>query len=188
MANIAVQELRAGTTFVLDGQPFMVQKYEHIKMGRGSATIRVRGKNLLTGTILDKSFINSAKVEEIDTIRRPMQYLYQDGKDFVFMDPKTYEQVTLPGDVVGESAPYLTEEVQVIVLFWDQRPLWIELPPKMQFTVSQTDPGVKGNSVSNMFKQAVLENGLNVKVPLFIKEGDGVVVDTRDGSYVERAK
>ena len=185
---MVVQDLRNGVAFLMDGAPYMCLKYEHVKMGRGSATIRIKAKNLLTGATTEKSFINSAKVEDINTLRRPMQYLYRDGKDCVFMDPKSYEQVNIPESVTAEEGKYLQEGTQVNVMFWDERPLWIELPPKMEFTIKETDPGVKGKSVSNLYKDAVLENGIRTRVPLFINEGDRVLVDTRDGSYAERVK
>lgn len=185
---IGVQDLRNGTTFLMDGQPYVALKYEHIKMGRGSATIKIKAKNLLTGAIFDKSFINSAKVEEINTQRRAMQYLYRGSGSFVFMDPKDYEQVEIVESVVGDQGKFLKEGIEVNILFWDERPLWIELPPKMEFKVAETDPGIKGNSASNMYKSAKLDNGMAVRVPLFINEGESVMIDTRDGSYVERAK
>jgi len=185
---IPVQDLRNGVTFLVDGAPYVCLKYEHVKMGRGSATIRIKAKNLLTGSTTEKSFINSARVEEINTVRRPMQYLYFDSAQYVFMDPKTYEQVGVSSEVVSGEAPYLKEGATVNILFWDERPLWIELPPKMEFTVKETDPGVKGNSVSNLYKDAVLDNGIKTRVPLFINEGDKVLIDTRDGSYAERVK
>ncbi|MEK9185364.1 MAG: elongation factor P [Patescibacteria group bacterium] len=185
---IVVQDLRNGVAFLMDGAPYMCLKYEHVKMGRGSATIRIKAKNLLTGATTEKSFINSAKVEDINTLRRPMQYLYFDSAQYVFMDPKTYEQVNISESVTAEEGRYLQEGTQVNVMFWDERPLWIELPPKMEFTIKETDPGVKGNSVSNLYKDAVLDNGIRTRVPLFINEGDKVLVDTRDGSYAERVK
>ncbi len=185
---IVVQELRNGVTFLADGAPYVCLKYEHVKMGRGSATIRIKAKNLLTGATTEKSFINSARVEEINTVRRPMQFLYWDGVNYVFMDPKTYEQVGVSSEVVSSEAPYLVEGTIVNILFWDDRPLWVELPPKMEFTVKETDPGVKGNSVSNLYKDAVLDNEIKTRVPLFINEGDKVLIDTRDGSYAERVK
>jgi elongation factor P len=188
MAMIGVQDIRNGTAFLLDGQPWLGLKYEHIKMGRGSATIKVKMRNLLSGAVVEKSFINSARVEEISTMRQPMQFLYRDANDFVFMDPKSYEQVTISGEVVGEQGGYLQEGTVANVLFWDERPLWIELPPKMEFTVSECDPGVKGNSVSNLYKPAKLSNNMTVRVPLFIEAGDRVMVDTRTGEYTERAK
>lgn len=185
---IVVQDIRNGTAFLLDGQPYLGLKYEHVKMGRGTATIRIKAKNLLTGTTIDKSFVNSARVEEINMARKSMQFLYKDGNNLVFMDPATYDQVEVSREVAGDDAVYLKEGGLVNVLFWDVRPLWIELPPKMEFVVKQTDPGVKGNSVANLFKSAVLDNGVAVRVPLFIDEGEKILVDTRDGTYVERVK
>lgn len=185
---LAVQELRNGMTFLMDGQLYITLKYEHIKMGRGSATIKIKAKNLLTGATTDKSFINSARVEETITTRRPMQYLYKDGKNYVFMDPKTYEQVEISSQVVSSEGVYLQENILVNILFWEDRALWIELPPKMEFTVTETDPGIKGNSAANMYKSAKLDNGMSVRVPLFINEGEKIIVDTRDGSYAERVK
>ncbi len=183
-----VQDIRNGSAFLLDDQPFIGLKYEHVKMGRGSATIRIKMKNLLTGATTEKSFINSARVEEINTFRKPMQYLYKDGDDYVFMEPNTYEQVSIPADIVGENGAYLMENVLVNVLFWDEKPLWIELPPKMEFTVTETDPGIKGNSAANMYKSAKLSNGMTTRVPLFIEEGEKILIDTRDGTYAERVK
>jgi elongation factor P len=185
---ITVQDLKNGVTFQMDGQPFIVLKYEHIKLGRGTATIRVKVKNLITGTTLEKTFINSARVEEITTLRRKIQYLYKDGKNYIFMDPKTYEQVAITGDVLDSSANFLKAGEDLNILFWDERALWVELPPKMEFTVAETPPGVKGNSATNMYKPATLENGLELKVPLFVNKGDKIRVDTRTGEYVDRAK
>lgn len=188
MAMLGVQDIRNGTAFLLDGQPWIGLKYEHIKMGRGSATIKIKMRNLLTGSTIEKAFINSARVEEIEVYRRPMQYLYQNGEGYAFMDPKSYDQIELGKDVVAESSRYLKEGTSVNVLFWDERALWVELPPKMEFTVVETDPGVKGNSVANLYKNALLDNGINIRVPLFIEQGEKVLVDTRDGSYAERVK
>jgi elongation factor P len=188
MASIVVQDIRNGTAFLLDGQPWLGLKYEHIKMGRGSATIKIKMRNLLTGATVEKAFVNSAKVEEVNLVRRPMQYLYKDDSGYVFMDPRSFEQAAVPAEVVGEQGVYLKDGIEVNVLWWDDRPLWVELPSKMAFTVAECDPGVKGNTVSNIYKAAKLDIGVIVKVPLFINEGDEVVVDTRDGSYVERVK
>ncbi|MBI5358498.1 elongation factor P [Candidatus Amesbacteria bacterium] len=188
MAMLNVQDLRNGMTFLMDGQLYITLKYEHIKMGRGSATIKIKAKNLLTGATTDKSFVNSAKVEEANTSRRPMQFLYKDGQNFVFMDPKDFGQIEVGSSILEDNAKYLKETVLVNILFWEDRPLWIELPPKMEFTVAETDPGIKGNSAANMYKSAVLDNGMTVRVPLFINEGEKIIIDTRDGNYAERVK
>lgn len=191
---ISVTELRAGTTFKMDGQLWQVLKYDHTKMGRGTATIKVKAKNLRTGSVLNKSFISGARVEDITTNRREMTFLYAesgDEGDITFMDPRTYEQISIPASVIGDQTPYLKEGENVFVLFYEDgdivEPLTVDLPPKMTFTVSEADPGVKGDSAANMLKSVTLENGVKIKAPLFIKTGEKIRVDTRTGEYVERA-
>lgn len=191
---IGATELRAGRTFQIEGTPYQVVKYEHIKMGRGGATVRVTVRNLQTAAVEEKTFSTNTTVEEIATVKRRLQYLYDDGNNVVFMDPKNYEQVEVGRKVVGEQLAFLREGQEVDLLFWSglggekDEPLGIDLPPKITLTVLETDPGVKGNSATNIYKQATLENGLAVKVPLFIKVGDKVRVDTRTGEYAERVK
>lgn len=192
---ISVTELRNGTTFQVDGKPFVALKYEHTKLGRGKANIRVKVKNLQTGQILEKTFISGAKVEPIKVQKRKMQYLYRDGGNFCFMDPTNFEQIELPLDLLGGQEKFLKEGLLVSVLFWEpstgsgqgKKPLSMELSITMEFTVRETGPGVKGDTAARSFKPATLENGIVVKVPLFIKAGDKVKVDTRTGKYIERA-
>lgn len=188
-------ELRAGKTFQMDGTPYQVVKYEHVKIGRGGATVRVSVRNLKTGANDEKTFSTSQTVEEIITIKRRLQYLYSDGENAVFMDPKTYEQVEVGKNILKSDLLYLKEGDLADLLFWVEgessskdKPLGIDLPPKVNLTVAETDPGVKGNSAANIYKPATLENGLVVKVPLFIKAGDKIRVDTRSGEYTERVK
>lgn len=183
---IPVTDLKKGVTFEMDGAPYKVVEYNHIKMGRGGATIRVSLRNLASGGVEEKTFNNGATVSPINTIKRKLQYLYE-ADNAVFMDPKTYEQVEIEKKTLGSDLGYLKEGQQVDVLFWDEKPLGIELPPNVTLAIAETDPGVKGNSASNFYKSAKLENGLMVKVPLFIKVGEKVRVDTRTGQYVERA-
>ena len=177
----------------MDGQPYLVLKYEFTKMGRGNATIKVKVKNLKTNSVTIKSFSSGNSIQDIQLLRKKMQYLYSDANNSVFMDPASYEQVEVSKELIEEQKPYLSDGMEVQVLFWDpstgsgQVPLSVELPSKLTFIVKETDPGEKGNSVANIYKPAKLENGLNVKVPLFIKQGEKVVIDTRDGSYVARA-
>lgn len=185
---ISVTELRAGATFLDDNQPYQVIKYEHTKMGRGTANIKVKSRNLLTGAVVEKSFLSGNRVEPIEIRRRKMQYLYQDDTVFYFMDPKTFEQVTIDKKILADQADYLKEGLEVIVLFWEDRPLNLELPMAMTFTIADTEPGVRGDSAANIWKEAVLDNGLKVKVPLFIKTGEKIRVDTRSGEYLERVK
>ncbi len=170
-----------------DGQPYQVLKYTFVKMGRGSATVKVKAKNLISGSIVDKSYTSNNVVEDVRTTKRRLQYLYKDGETAYFMDPKDYEQVTIPTRTLGDQVVFLKEGGEADVLFWDERALSLDLPPKVALSVTEADPGVKGNSASNIYKSAVLENGLHVKVPLFINRGEKIVVDTRTGEYIERA-
>ena len=183
---IGVTDLRAGTAYEEDGQFFTVLSYEHIKMGRGSANIKVKVKNLKSGAIVDKSYINGAKIRDIQVLKKDMQYLYKDDDLVYFMDPETFEQVNIPIKIVPEHI-YLKEGESFTVSFLDGEPLTVLLPPKMTFKVTETAPGAKGNSATNVFKEAILENGMKTKVPLFINTGEMIRVDTRTGAYSEKA-
>lgn len=183
---IPVTDLRNGTVFEEDGNIFQVLSYEHIKMGRGSANIKVKVKNLKSGATTEKSFINGAKVKPVSVIKRELQYLYKDDSSAYFMDPLSFEQVSIPLRI-AEGHEYLKEGENFNVSFLDNEPLALNLPPKMEFKVSETTPGVKGNSATNIYKDAILENGVRTKIPLFIKEGDTIKIDTRTGQYSEKA-
>ena len=183
---VEVTNLKAGATFQLNGKPYKVLKYQHQKLGRGGATVKVSAKNLETGSLEEKSFSSNIKVEEISTVKKPLQFLYRDGENIVFMDPKNYEQIEIPDYLIEEELNYIKEEDTVNVLFWEDKPLSIDIPPKVSLKVVDTPPGVKGDSATNIYKPAKLENGLQVKVPLFINSGDKIRVDTRTGEYIER--
>lgn len=185
---IEVTQLRAGTVFEENNFPWVVLRYEHVKMGRGTATIRVKIKNLKTGATLEKSYINGARVQDVILDKRRGQYLYQDATGFVFMDPVTYEQFAVAADLVGEQGKFLKEGTEVDLKFYGDEPLSIALPLKMKFKVTETEPGFKGNSVTNLYKDAVIETGAHVKIPLFVNEGEEIVINTDTGDYVERAK
>jgi elongation factor P len=184
---ISVTDLRAGTAFEEDSQSFIVISYEHIKMGRGSANIKVKVKNIKTGAIVEKSYINGAKVQPVAVGKKEMQYLYKDDDGAYFMDPETYEQTTIPLAVLANDHIYLKEGMSFPISMLKDEPIGIVLPPKMTFEVTETAPGAKGNSATNVFKEAILENGLKTKVPLFIDTGDKIRVDTRTGAYSEKA-
>lgn len=195
---IQATDLKAGTTFELSGKPYKVQKYTHTKIGRGGANVKVSVRNLANGNLEEKTFGSDEKFEEITTSKRSLQFLYKDGTSATFMDPKSYEQVEIPAKTLGDELSYINEGQEVNVLFWSPstgsgqastlEALSVEIPPKVTLKVTDTPPGVKGNSATNIYKPAKLENELQVKVPLFIKAGDKIVVDTRTGEYVERAK
>lgn len=185
---IEATELKSGTTFLLDNTPFRVEKYKHQKIGRGGATVKVTVRNLKTGEQQEKRLNSSHKVENISTVKKPLQFLYSNKSAATFMDTSTFEQVEIPTDVLGEDLVYIKEGEDVDILFWEDRVLSIDMPSKVNLIVKTTDPGVKGNSATNIYKSCELENGLEIKVPLFINPGDKIKVDTRTGEYVERVE
>ena len=179
-------DLKTGTIFKDNNAPFLVMRYEHIKTARGGATVRVKGRNLITGQVLEKSWGSSDKVEDADVTRKNVQYLYRDN-GYVFMDPDTYEQITLSEDLLGDSVRFLLEGEKAMVVYFEENPISVELPASIVFEITYTEPGFKGNTVSNAFKDATISNGSIVKVPPFIKIGDTVKIDTRTGEYVSKA-
>lgn len=183
---ISVTDLRAGTTYREDGNLFQVISYEHIKMGRGSANIKVKVKNLSNGSTVEKSYINGARVNDVQINKKDLQYLYKDDDNAFFMNPDTYEQVQIPLIKI-DGYEYLKESENFSVSFLEGEPLSVILPPKMVFIVIETGPSVKGNSATNVFKDAILENGIKTKVPLFISVGEHIRIDTRTGAYTEKA-
>ncbi len=183
---ISVTDLKAGTTFKEDGNLYQVLSYEHIKMGRGSANIKVKVKNLTNGATVDKSYINGAKVNDVHVMKKELQFLYRDEDNAYFMNPQTYDQIPVLLKRI-DGSQYLKEGENFTVSFLDVDALSVQLPPKMVFSVVDTSPGVKGNSATNVFKDAELENGIKTKVPLFINIGDAIRIDTRTGSYTEKA-
>lgn len=183
---ISVNELRAGITYEENGQLLQVLVFEHIKVGRGSANIKVKVRNVRSGATMDRSYINTAKVQDVAVIKRDLQFLYKDDDSCYFMHPQTYEQVAIPIRVIPEHQ-FLKEGESFTVSFLDVEPLSVLLPPKMVFKVVETGPAIKGNSATNVFKDAILENSIKTKVPLFINTGDTIRVDTRTGSYTEKA-
>lgn len=183
---ISVTELRAGTIFEESGNLFIVLSYEHIKMGRGSANIKVKVKNIRQGSITEKGFTSGARVNNVSVFKRDVQYLYKDGESAYFMDPSSFEQISVPSTLIGEDSVYLKEGESYNISVLDEEVLALNLPPKMDFVIAEADPGVKGNTASNIYKDAVLDNGLSVRVPLFIKAGDKVRIDTRTKEYSQK--
>lgn len=183
---ISVTDLKKGVMFEDEGQIFVVLSYEHIKLGRGSATIKVKVKNVRTGATTEKGFINGAKVQNVAVQKKELQYLYKDDTECFFMDPRTYEQISVPLKKIPEQH-FLKEGLSFMVSFLDDEPLSVEFPPKMEFMIEETGPSLRGNSATNIYKDAVLENGFKTKVPLFIQTGDVIRIDTRTGEYSEKA-
>lgn len=183
-----VTELRNGAVFKEGNNLLQVLTYEHVKTGRGSGNIKVKVKNLRTGAIIERSFITGARVDEANVEKKKAQFLYRDGDLFNFMDPISFGQFSIPSQVLGEQAKYLKEGLEVTLIVSEEEALGIELPNSLVYEIAETGPGEKGNTVSNVFKEATLDNGLVVKVPMFIGVGEKVKVDTRSGEYVERVK
>ncbi|NMB91872.1 elongation factor P [candidate division WWE3 bacterium] len=182
-----VTDLKNGTIFKDGGHPFLVLKYQHIKVSRGSAQVKVRAKNIITGQVLEKTWQSGASVEDAYIENKNAQYLYKDSNGYVFMSPNTYDQFVISEEVVGDSAKFLKEGENVIVKYFEGQPYSVDLPISMVFEIKYTEPGFKGNTVTNVYKDAELDNGTKVKVPMFIKIGDRVKVDTRTGEYVSKA-
>ena len=183
---IGVNELRKGVTFDLDGSLYKVLDYEHHKPGRGKATIRIKARDMRTGTILDKSFISGDRVQDVQLDYHNVQYLYNDGDYYHFMDLETYEQPAIPVAVLGESALYLKEGLQVKLTFYQSEPLDIDLPTSVELQVTQADIAVRGDTATGVTKKVTTETGLQVSVPNFIEAGDIIRVDTRNGAYITR--
>jgi elongation factor P len=184
---IGVQDLRKGTTFIDDdGNLYKVLEYQHNKQGRGNATIKTKLRNIKTGATIDKSFQSGGRVQDVHLDHHTVQYLYNDGEVYYFMDTETYEQPGLSKDLLGDSAKFLKENVTVELSTYEGQPIEIELPTTVDLQVTETAPGFKGDTASGGGKPATLETGVVVTVPFFVNVGDTVRVDTRDGTYVTR--
>ncbi|HEX9008025.1 MAG TPA: elongation factor P [Patescibacteria group bacterium] len=184
---IDVNKLKVGVTFTEEGNPFRVMKYDFTKMGRGNATIKVKAKNLFNGSIVTKSFISGNMVEDITLEKKHLQYLYKDDDKAYFMDPVSFEQYEIPLSVLGDDVLYLVEGEKAWVLFWGERILGVELQASVVMTVAESEPGARGNTVSNVLKPVKMASGLVVHVPLFINEGDNIKINTETGEYIGRA-
>jgi elongation factor P len=181
-------EFRKGLKIELDGAPYIIVEFQHVKPGKGGAFVRTKLKNLLTGRVLDQTFRSGERVKKPDLMEKEMQYLYKDGDSYCLMDNETYEQIMLSGEQMGDAVLYLTENMNLQVLFFNQQPVAVEVPNFVELTVAQTDPGLRGDTASGGTKPATLESGAVIQVPLFINEGDRLKVDTRTGTYIERLK
>ena len=183
---IDVNELRKGVTFELDGQLFKVLDYSHSKPGRGSATIRVKTRNLLTGANIEKTFNSGQSVQDVHLEYRNVQYLYSDGELYNFMDNETFEQPALKGDVLGDNALFLTEGLEVKLTFYNGTAIDVEFPTSVELEVTEADMAIRGDTATGVTKKVRVASGLQVQVPNFIKVGDTIRVDTRNAEYVTR--
>ena len=182
----SITDLKNGTKFTYEGDPYVVLSYSQSKMGRGGSVVKVKIKNLISGSVLQKTFQGAEKFETADLARRKSNFLYLDDSEAYFMNSETFDQFSLALSQIGDQKHYLKEGTEIDILYFNNSPINIDLPIKMQFMVVEAPPAVKGNSAGAITKKVVLEGGAEVDAPIFIKNGDIIVVDTRDGNYVER--
>lgn len=183
----SINEIKTGKTIILNNEPYVVLRHEHSKMGRAGAVLRTKVENLITGAVLEKTFQGSDKLEEAEISKSKAQYLYDDAEKYHFMDSATYEQFSLPKKVLVKASLYLVEGTEISILNFNGNPVNIELPVKVKLKVVEAPPGIKGDTASGGGKLIILETGLKITAPLFIKEGDEVIVNTERGEYVSRA-
>ena len=182
-----INDIKNGITFLYEGNIYQVMDFLHVKPGKGAAFVKTKLRNLRTGSIVEKTFNSSIKLEKAMISRQNMQYLYNTGEAVSFMNMETYEQIELTKDQIGEDAKFLKEGINVDITFYEGEMLGISLPDKIEYVITHTEPAVKGNTTNNALKDAELENGLKVRVPLFIQEGEAILVTTSDGKYDSRA-
>ncbi|HIC94038.1 MAG TPA: elongation factor P [Anaerolineae bacterium] len=183
---ISANDLRRGTVFEMDGELYRVVEYQHSFIGRGSATVRVKVRNLRTGALVERTFPPEERIKDVRLETREVQYLYRDGDLYYFMDTETYEQPALSAEALGEAVNYLTEGMVLELSTYEGKPVEVELPVTVDLKVVEAPPGFAGDTATSATKWVTLETGLKIQVPLFVKEGDVVRVDTRTGEYVTR--
>jgi elongation factor P len=185
--TVSTNQFRNGMHLELDGQVWRIVEFQHVKPGKGGAFVRTKLKGLDTGAVVERTFRAGEKMSRVHTETKSVQYLYDSGDDVVFMDEQTYDQISLPRRDVADELAFLQPSSSVMLLTVDGRPAGIQLPAAVELTVTETEPGVKGDTVSNVTKPATLETGTVVNVPLFVNTGDRIKVDTRERRYISRA-
>jgi len=180
-------DLKNGMCLDIEGSLWTVIEFQHVKPGKGPAFVRTKMRQVLTGKVVERTLNAGVKIEIAILEKREMQFLYKEGEDFVFMDNKTYDQMNISAATVGDAANYMLENTEAIVAIHENDPLYIELPASVQLTVTYTEPGLQGDRSSGGTKPATVETGIQIQVPLFIKQDEKIMVDTRDGSYQGRA-
>lgn len=188
MATYSTNEFRGGLKIMLDGDPYTIIENEFVKPGKGQAFNRVKIRNLKTGRVIDKTFKSGESVEAADVVDTSMQYLYTDGEFWYFMDPDSFEQVAASETAVADALKWLKEQDTCLVTLWNGAPLSVTPPNFVELRVTMTEPGIRGDTATGATKPAQVESGAEVKVPLFVEEGDVLKIDTRTGEYVSRVK
>lgn len=179
-------DIRKGLKMMIDAQPYVVIDFQFVKPGKGQAFTRVKVKNMATGAVLERTYKSGEKLEPADVEERSLQYIYPDGADFVFMDAATGEQVYVPGDKIGDDSRWLSDGMNVGVTLFKGQAIGVNLPPHVTLQIVSSEPGVKGDTASGATKPATVSTGAVVNVPLFIKEGEWIKIDTSEGKYLER--
>jgi elongation factor P len=185
---VSTAEFRTGLKIEIDGEPYVIVDFQHVKPGKGGAFVRTKIKSLKSGNVIDRTYRSGEKVDVPELEEKTMQYLYAADKDRVFMDTSSYEQVSMNERQLGDSINYLKENMEIKVLYHKGQPINIETPMFVELAIAKTDPGVRGDTASGGSKPATLESGAVVKVPFYLNEGDVVKVDTRTGTFIERVK
>ena len=183
---INVNDFKTGQTITYDGNLYQVLEFNHVKPGKGAAIVKAKLKNLRTGSIAEYTFNAGIKVPTAHVEKVKMQYLYESSGAYTFMNMNTYEQVELQANQIENESKFLKEGLEVLIFFYEGEMLGIELPEKIDYQITQTEPAIKGNTATNATKDAIIETGLLVKVPLFIEQGEEIIVSTKDGKYVSR--
>ncbi len=183
---LSINEIKIAKVIIINNEPYVITKTDHHKMGRGGAVLKVKLKNLISGSVLERTFQGNDKAEEADTSKKKANFMYLDDNYANFMDNETYEQFTISTETIGDKQKYLRDGTDVDVLYFDGKAVAIDLPVKMEFKVTSAPPGVKGNSAGNVTKKVKLETGFEIAVPLFINEGDVIRINTDTGEYAER--
>ncbi len=183
---INVNDLKTGMTVMYDNNIYEVLSFQHVKPGKGAAIVKAKLKNLRTGSIAEQTFNAGIKIPTAHIVKQQMQYLYNTGDSYSFMNMDTYEQIELKKSQIEDDTKYLKEGLEVYITFYENEMLGLSLPEKIDYKITSTEPAIKGNTATNATKDAIIETGLLVKVPLFIDEGEEIVVSTRDGKYVSR--
>jgi len=184
---ININDIKNGMTVIIDGKLCVIVEFQHVKPGKGSPFVKMKLKNLRTGSIVVDTFNTNIKIEKAHVDKSKSQFLYEDGENYVFMNNETYDQIELSKETLGDNAKYLKEGLEIQIAMYEGEIIGIDLPEKIDYEISSTEPAVKGNTTSSAMKDATLENGLVIKVPLFINEGETITVSTLDGSYCGRA-
>jgi elongation factor P len=185
---ISTTDFRGGVRLMVDGEPFYIVEFQHVKPGKGGAFVRTKLKSYLSGNVLDRTFRSGERFEEPNLEEREMQFLYATGDDYTFMDTDTYEQLTFEKKQLGENADLLKENMNVKILIYEHRPIDVELPIFIELKVIDAEPGVRGDTASGGTKPAVVETGATIKVPLYLEVGTTIKIDTRTRAYVERVR